>query len=276
MTIPSTRRRLLVGASLAAAATALPLNLLAQAAPTRQRFSLQTYSLKELNLHHLVPVLRSLGIDSVELYDRHLSPTASLADFTRGLRELRDAGIVPQGLYTERFHGDPGSDERIFRLCYLAGIETIVSALPDAVAAPVAAQARDWGMRLALHNPTPGDGADMATPEAIANRLEAVEAADLCLDIGNLARGGFDPVAAVEGFGPRIRSVHVKDVDADGGHVRLGTGQIDLDQVFDALDRHAPQAHPVLEYGGQPDDIEARIEALATNVEWLRARVNGS
>lgn len=276
MTQMITRRRLLAGASLAAAAMALPLNLLARAAPARPRWSLQTYSLKEYNLHSLVPVLKSIGIEGVELYDRHLSPTASLTDFTRGLRELRDAGIAPTGLYTERFHGDPGSDERIFRLCYLAGIETVVSTLPEAIAAPVAVQARDWGMRLALHNPTPGDGAEMATPEAIAERVEALGAADLCLDIGNLARGGFDPVAAIERFGPRIRSVHVKNIDADGGHVLLGAGRIDLDLVFDALDRHAPQAHPVLEYGGQPNDIEARIEALATNVEWLRTRVDGS
>lgn len=48
----------------------------------------------------------------------------------------------------------------------------------------------------------------------------------LCLDTGHLALGGADPVAVAQAAGPRVRHVHLKDVDA-GRAARTRAGTLD-------------------------------------------------
>jgi sugar phosphate isomerase/epimerase len=266
------RRKFMQATGLAALFAATPMSLsLARPSMARSRpaFSLQTYSLKELNRHHLVPVLESLDIRGVELYDRHLSPTTSLDDFTAGVREFEKAGISLSGLYTERFNGDLSHDERILRLAYLAGIPDILTSLPEDRLATVSGLAEKWDINLLVHNQSPGPDATLVTPDDLYAHLGRFPRVDLCLDIGNLVRAGHDPAETISAMGPRVRVLHVKDVDADGRHTNLGDGTIDLDAVFRARERHASSAHVVLEYGGQPDDVQARIDALAVNVQRL-------
>lgn len=266
------RRHFMKTAGLTALAAATPLSLAMReaVAHTLPAFSLQTYSLKELNRHHLIPVLKELGVPGVELYDHHLSPTASLGDFTAGVREFEAAGIGFSGLYTERFTGDRSGDERIVRLAYLAGIPAILTSLPEGRLERVSGLASEWGINLLVHNQSPGDDSTLVTPDHIYAHLGRFPTVDLCLDIGNLARAGHDPAETIAAMGPRIRTLHVKDVDADGAHTDLGEGTIDIDGVFRAREAHAPNAHVVFEYGGQPNDIGARIDALAVNVGRLR------
>lgn len=70
--------------------------------------------------------------------------------------------------------------------------------------------------------------------------LEAVGCDELgvCLDLGNAVANGFDPVADLDLLGPRVRHLHVKDKDAHGENVRLGTGRVDFDGALAAAVRH--------------------------------------
>ena len=54
-------------------------------------------------------------------------------------------------------------------------------------------------------------------------------------DSGNSASLGYRPRDEFAAYGDRIGSVHIKDRLLDGGTVPLGTGDTDLDAVFDGL-----------------------------------------
>jgi inosose dehydratase len=122
------------------------------------------------------------------------------------------------------------------------------------VFATLAADARQAGRTFAFH---PHAGTFVETPDEI-RRLAAVTdpaRVAICLDAGHATVGGGDAVALVAELGPRIRHVHVKDVDpavlADlrAGRLpdfaaairarlftELGRGALDVDGLVGALE----------------------------------------
>jgi inosose dehydratase len=109
----------------------------------------------------------------------------------------------------------------------------------------------------------PHAGTFVETPAETGRLMEHTdpERVGLCLDTGHWTVGGGDPVAAVRTYGPRLRHLHLKDVDASvlaglrAGEVPsftaavddvvfnpLGEGVLDLDGLLAALDE--------LGYGG--------------------------
>jgi inosose dehydratase len=54
-------------------------------------------------------------------------------------------------------------------------------------------------------------------------------------DVGHIAKGGMDPVAMIAATLPRIRHVHIKDIDADGSWAPTGRGVLDIPALVDTL-----------------------------------------
>ena len=76
------------------------------------------------------------------------------------------------------------------------------------------------GLGVAVH---PHWGTAIERPQHIERFLEGSTHA-LCLDIGHIALGGADPLKVARDAGPRVRHVHLKDVDgALGARVRDGS-----------------------------------------------------
>ena len=70
------------------------------------------------------------------------------------------------------------------------------------------------------------------------------------MDIGNCAGGGGDPIAMLEKFPGRAKSVHLKDYGGGPDSV-IGEGDADWDRVFHLCDTsHHPEWY-VVEEGGQ-------------------------
>jgi inosose dehydratase len=76
----------------------------------------------------------------------------------------------------------------------------------------VAALAGERGLVTAVH---PHWGTAIERPDHIARFLDASDH-PLCLDTGHVALGGADPLGVARDAGPRVRHVHLKDVD---GHM---------------------------------------------------------
>ena len=122
------------------------------------------------------------------------------------------------------------------------------------VLAILAAETRQAGRTFAFH---PHAGTFVETPAEIRRLAAATDPARvaICLDAGHATVGGGDAIALVAELGPRIRHVHVKDVDpavlADlragrlpdfAASIRarlfteLGRGSLDVDGFLDALE----------------------------------------
>ncbi len=88
-----------------------------------------------------------------------------------------------------------------------AGVERLANLLES-----LAREARALGHQLTFHNHV---GTYVETPDEL-HRLMAASDAGLvgcCLDVGHFLLAGGDPVAALRGYGERVRHVHLKDVD---------------------------------------------------------------
>jgi hexulose-6-phosphate isomerase len=80
-------------------------------------------------------------------------------------------------------------------------------------------------------------------------------------DSGNSASLGYDPGEEFAAYGSRIGSVHIKDRVRGGATVPLGTGDADLDVLFEELDK--------IGYSG---DLVLQVarEQPGNEVEWAR------
>lgn len=149
-------------------------------------------------------------------------------------------------------------------------------------------EATDAGLRCVLH---PHVGTVIETPQHIARVFEGSRI-PFCLDTGHVLVGGGDPVELTRQLADRVTHVHLKDVDAAGaervidarqtfadavdhGLFRpLGTGDVDLATIVDALDARDYDGWLVLE-----QDIRVRPSSpppaadVAASISFLRSRV---
>jgi inosose dehydratase len=104
------------------------------------------------------------------------------------------------------------------------------------------------------------------SPEQIARVMDR-SAIAFCPDTGHLQLGGGDPVELVRTYRERISYVHIKDVDAGGAFVPLGTGTLDVGGVMRVLDETAFEGWITVETDGWPGDP---VESARTSLSYLR------
>lgn len=157
------------------------------------------------------------GFDSIQwLYDVYGEDENPLAteDGLARMRELSGAhGIAVDSLCAHYLIERPDDFARLEWLigrCWAAGIERVV--LPF--------------LKGAGYDPKLVERLQTPDVELLVEGVADVPA--LNYDTGN------DPLAAI---GPNVRGVHLKDRDAAGSNVPLGTGVVDFAAVFESLDR---------------------------------------
>jgi sugar phosphate isomerase/epimerase len=133
--------------------------------------------------------------------------------------------------------------------------------------------ARSAGLTLAVENH--GD----LTAAELGRLLDQVDAG-VCFDTANALRVGDDVLEAAALLAPRIRMVHLKDVEpvtaetdpvAGPRSVAYGTGAVPVEAVLDALGGFDGLVCVELGQLGPGDDERALV---ASSVAWLRAYVS--
>jgi inosose dehydratase len=92
-------------------------------------------------------------------------------------------------------------------------------------------------------------------------------------DVGQLAKGGSDPVKVVKDFLPLIRHVHLKDWD--GGsywqqYCPLGKGKVDLPAILDMLETSKDMKIIMVELDSSRSDPMTPFDAASTSKEYLK------
>jgi sugar phosphate isomerase/epimerase len=234
--------------------------------------ALQGYSLKEFNLPHLLGVAGDLGLDHLVLFDDQLSVFLSERGRVRARETLDAAGISVPATYTGHFSPDEAATRTIFEFGRQMGLQFFSCTPGEETLRLLNRLVPEYEVGIALHNPGPGPDESFVELEAVATTLERYPNIGACVDIGNFARAGVDPVRALQRLAGRIHELHVKDVAADGSYTVLGEGVIDLDAVFVQLRDMTFEGLLTLEYGAHPDDVDARIADIRTNLDRLRSR----
>lgn len=146
------------------------------------------------------------------------------------------------------------------RMSSMEGIQELAGILND-TAVKVASE----GMYVGYHA-HPSDFIDIEG-ETAWDRLFSMTNDEVIMqmDVGNCANGGGDPIAILNKFPNRARSMHLKDYNAPEGGV-IGEGEADWETIFDIVENKQNTEWFVVEEGGKGglgfDVCRRSLEAL--------------
>ena len=160
--------------------------------------------------------------------------------------------------FTVRWGIETDTDDgvrRYFEYAKAAGMPVMVSTCKREVLPRVEKYAKQYDIKVAIHNHGPEDK-NFPSPYDV---LAAVKSMDsrmgLCMDIGHTVRTGTDVVRAAADAGPRLLDMHAKDLrdlSAKGSQCIVGEGKIPIPALFQQL--------ATMRYGGYVN-LEYEINA---------------
>ena len=252
-------RRSLLGASVSAAALA---GSGAEAAPQDGsagfHLGVASYSLRKFTRAQAIRMIRELDVKYVNIKDVHLPLDSTPEQIRAARKEFEDAGLIIEGGGNISFAKDDEADIRHkFEYAKLAGLPIIVCAPTHVTLPKLEKFVKEYDIKIALHNHGPEDR-QFPTPQSA---LEAMKGMDprcgLCIDVGHTARTGVNVVEAIRLAGPRLISMHLKDLsemDAKESQCDVGMGKIPIPAIFRQLKAMGYSGGAMLEYEIHPDD----------------------
>jgi len=290
-----TRRTFTRSLALGAAAAALPGGVLLAFAGKRLKVGHTgiTWGFKPTDAEQAIADVGSLGFAGYESFGNVLE----FWDKQGGLKRLLDAAQVPlRSAYCPVNLTDPAkrADEiaklvRWGRLIQAAGGSVAVLG-PNNVERPsyvfaehkahIVEALNDMGKALAdigvigaLHQHT---GTCVETRDETYAVMEAVDTRHVKFgpDVGQLQKGGADPLKVVKDFLPAVRHVHMKDFDGGPdylGYCPLGKGKVDVAGIASLLESSGNDLMIMCELDPSPNQPLAPLEAARINKAAMAA-----
>ncbi len=290
-----TRRTFTRSVALGAAAAALPAGALLAVAGKRLKVGHTgiTWGFKPTDAEQAIADVGSLGFAGYESFGNVLE----FWDKQGGLKRLLDAAQVPlRSAYCPVNLTDPAkrADEiaklvRWGRLIQAAGGSVAVLG-PNNVERPsyvfaehkahIVEALNDMGKALAdigvigaLHQHT---GTCVETRDETYAVMEAVDTRHVKFgpDVGQLQKGGADPLKVVKDFLPAVRHVHMKDFDGGPdylGYCPLGKGKVDVAGIASLLESSGNDLMIMCELDPSPNQPLPPLEAARINKAAMAA-----
>ena len=239
------------------------------------RLGVASYSLRNFDPDHVMAAMKQLRTPFLNLKDTHL-PMLPTDQVGAKAAAYRAAGLILTAAGTIYFNKDEDEDVRAkFEYCKAAGISLMVAAPTHATLPRVERFAKQYDMRVAIHNHGPEDK-EWPSPLDV---LAAVKGMDprmgCCIDVGHTMRTGTDVVAAIHQAGPRLFDLHMKDLaspTAKESQVAVGEGVMPVRAIFEALIAMHYPGFVDLEYEIKPEDpLPGMMESFA----YMRGVLSG-
>ena len=130
----------------------------------------------------------------------------------------------------------------------------------------------DMGLTAALHQHT---GTCVMTKDEVYGTLNAVDTRYVKFgpDVGQLQKGGNDPVQVISDFLSLVRHVHLKDFDGGEyylGYCPLGQGKVNLPKVLDLLENSGNRLMIMAELDPSPNMPLTATKAATINRDYLQ------
>jgi sugar phosphate isomerase/epimerase len=244
MSTPLTRRDFFGAAATAASWTlvagAARAETSSPAAPPGAKLTLglASYSVREFSLDQALAWAKELGVTHMTFKDVHL-PRTDPPETTRALSaKIKAAGITIMGGGTISMPNDPVQIEKDFAYAKNAGFPLIYIDPDPAALDFIERMAKEYDIRVAIHNHGPEEKDYPAPADAYAAVRSRDKRLGLCIDIGHTLRTGTDPVKACRDYRDRLYDMHVKDLAVatdKGSQVAVGRGVIDFPALFRTL-----------------------------------------
>lgn len=278
-----TSRRTFMKAGLAGVAGAVldgPGLALAAPLETRRADSLRlgvaSYSLRQFPRGEAIEMVMALGTPYVNIKSFHLPYELSATELAVGRQEFEAAGLQIVGGGTITFETDTDAEvRRYFDYAKGAGMPLIVATADPAILPRIERFAREYDLRVAIHNHGPEDR-HYPSPYDALRHIEGMDARmGLCVDIGHTVRAGTDVVQVLRAAGSRVLDLHIKDLadltDRDS-QVIVGQGNIPIAAIFRQLLAMDYQGAVNLEY---EIDVANPLPGMKESFAYMRGILAG-
>jgi sugar phosphate isomerase/epimerase len=242
----------LLAASAAVSGALAPVTLASPSLPPAPvHLGIASYTFRNFDQAHVIEFMKQLRAPYLNIKDMHL-PMAPVDQVAVRAAQYRAAGLKLTAAGTIYFPKDDDDDIRVkFEYCKAAGISLIVGAPTHKTLARVEKFAKEYNIRVAIHNHGPEDK-EWPSPLDV---LAAVKTMDprmgCCIDVGHTMRAGVGVKEAIEKAGPRLFDLHIKDLaysNLKDSQVAVGEGVMPIRDIFQALIKMRYQGQVDLEY----------------------------
>jgi sugar phosphate isomerase/epimerase len=271
------RREFLTAMAAASLAPHISLRAAAQtsAAPERLKLGVASYSLRKFPFEKALEMVKACDVKYINFKDVHL-PRTDAADAIKAARAKTEAaGLTIMGGGTITMRSDEAVVRKDFEYARLAGMPLIVAAPSTDALDVVEKLAKEFQIRVAIHNHGPEDKF-FPSPYDV---YKAIKGRDkhmgMCVDIGHTWRAGTDPTKAVLELRDRVYDLHVKDLrnlKERDSQVIVGKGAIDFPGLFRALIKIGYTGHVGLEY---EIDADNPLPGMQQSFAYMRGVLAG-
>ncbi len=234
------------------------------------KVGLTSYSLRSFTLDQAIEMTKQLRVKHISLKDMHLSFKTTPEERKEARKKIEDAGLVLMGGGVIYMGNNEVEVRGRFEYARDAGMPTVVAA-PDPLALDlVEKMAKEFNIRVAIHNHGPGDKRYPSPLDVMRLVKDRDPLMGLCMDVGHTVRLGEDPVAVIQQCASRLYDFHIKDVTeavAKGGNVPVGRGVIDIVAVLKSLLKMNFSHHVALEY---EIDAKAPLPGMMESYAYMR------
>lgn len=247
MTYPiptSSRRGFLKLAGLAATAAVLPRSATAATPATvapNLRFGVASYSLRKLSVDAVIDAMHALQTPWLNLKSFHLPYELSHDEIIAARQRYEAAGLHIVGGGTITLQKDTDEAMRpMFEYAKAAGMPLIVTAPSPETLPRVERFAKEYDIKIAIHNHGPEDKHFPSARDALKLINGMDRRMGVCLDIGHATRAGADIVAEAVAAGPRLFDIHMKDLKVatdKGSQCIVGEGVLPIAPFLRQLQR---------------------------------------
>jgi sugar phosphate isomerase/epimerase len=225
------------------------------------KLALQSFCLRGFKDNATVAkMVRELGLTRIELCGVHVD-FKQPGTFDDVIAAYRDAGVEIVSIGVNGVVGDQQGEAGYFDFLRRCGAKYMsVDFAPESFATAMGLadqRAAELAVRMGIHNH--GGRHWLGNTQTLKWVLgQAPESIGLCLDTAWALHSHEDPIKMVETFAGRLYGVHFKDFtfDSSGKHkdVVVGTGNLDLAALAEALKKINFDGYYVLEYEGDVND----------------------
>jgi sugar phosphate isomerase/epimerase len=227
-----------------------------------------TYSYHALSIDDMIVQLNALRVREIEMSRGEFMlmnhPQDQLFRTTR--EKLDRAGIRCLSYYSATLKDDEDV-ERAVRFAKLLGCSNITGDATGSILKRIDQRLTQEGLTFGLHNHFfPHIKFPYESPEDVLNALSGLSTTmGATADTGQFACCGYDPVDAIRKLAPRLRMVHLKDIEAKGKeeNVLLGTGVARIPDVMRELRRQEFAGLVAVEYEKEGDDDQDMRKQIA-------------
>ena len=231
---------------------------LSSQASTKLNVGIGTYSYHNLSMDDMIVQLKALKVEEIEMSRGEFMlmnhPTEDL--FRSARIKFEQAGIRCVSYYTATIKEDPDLDNAV-RFAKILGAHNVTGDATGDILNRIDQSFTKEHLTFGIHNHYfKGEKFAYETPEDVLNALKGrSNTMGATADVGHFVSCGHDPVEALRKLQPRLKLVHLKDIQAVQGDVNvlLGQGIARVPEVMQELRRQNFVGLVAVEYENEGD-----------------------